>query len=441
MRRAVLVVVAVAALGGGLRLWGLSSPHEKIFDETYYASDGCWYAGIDYRTCELDSDVERSWVHPPLGKQLIAIGVAAAGNRPFGWRIASVMAGTLTVAIAGALAFLLTGSAAWAGIGALLLATEHLHFVQSRIAMLDVFLTLFVALGFLLLTWDRVRGDRRRTWRPLRILAGASFGAAVAVKWSGVLALAGAALLAFGWEWRRRRTEPRALLRTLREESGGLLLAFALAPVLVYAATWLPWLAERHFDLGEWWGHHRDMAGYHLELNAMDAKGEPVHPYIKPAWSWLLLLRPVAYYWKGTPATGAEVLGIGNPLLFWGSLVVLPWLGYAWARRRDWRAGVVLVPVLVQLVPWMFVGRPMFLFYATPLTPFLALGAMLALRDLASVRAGKDRTLLPVALALVLASVALFAFFWPVLTGTEITLDAWHARVWFDGIPEPWNWV
>jgi dolichyl-phosphate-mannose-protein mannosyltransferase len=472
VQKAILVVLAATALAGILRGYRLGRPPEKVFDEVYYASDGCWYAGEDYRDCGLESDVERSWVHPPLGKTIIGWGIDGFGNRPFGWRFAAAVAGTLTVALVGALAFLLTGSPVWAGAAALLIATENLHFVQSRLAMLDVFLTMFVVLGFFLLVADRnrtdeldgmpapasegseemseeaagegqargsdegtVSGPARRRLRPLRLAAGAAFGAAVAVKWSGVLALAAAPVLALAWERTRRKRvgADHPILRAVREEGLGLALAFLIVPLVVYSASWIPWLQDRGFDFAEWVRHHGFMADYHLNLSTIGDDGKPIHPYMSEAWTWFLLLRPVAYFWHGTDRTGAEILGIGHPLLFWGALLMIPYLVAAWAGKRDWRAGAVLVPILAQYVPWLLVRRPAFLFYLTPVTPFLALGMTYLLRDLAGIRLGR-RVWTPVVVAVVIAaSVAVFAFFWPVLIGETLSLDAWRARVRFQG--------
>jgi dolichyl-phosphate-mannose-protein mannosyltransferase len=449
--KAVLAVGAVTLLTGALRFYRLSDPPEKIFDEVYYASDGCWYAGEPYRSCGLEDDTERSWVHPPLGKQIIAVGIDAFGNRPFGWRVASAAAGTATVALVGVLGFLLFASPLWAAVGALLAGTENLLFVQSRVAMLDAFLALFIVLGFVLLVADRVRTGRRLTateapteqererepvrrgWRPLRLAAGASFGAAIAVKWSGVLALLGALILSVAWERTRRRRagEPRSLRAALAEEGFGLYLALAVVPLLVYALTWLPWLADRGYDLAEWARHHGDMAGYHLGLETVKENGEPIHPYMSRAWSWLLLLRPVAYFWQGDPDCCAEILGMGHPFLFWGALLALPYLALSWRTRRDWRAGALLVPVLIQFLPWLAASRPLFLFYMTPVTPFLALGTAYVLRDVAGMDLSRRITAPAVALV-VAVCVALFAFFWPVLIGDQVTPDAWRTRMWFD---------
>jgi dolichyl-phosphate-mannose-protein mannosyltransferase len=446
-RKAVLAVGAVTLLAGALRFHALSRPPEKVFDEVYYASDGCLYAGEPYRECGLEADVERSWVHPPLGKQIIARGIDVFGNRPFGWRVGAALAGTLTVALVGVLGFLLFGSAVWAVAASLLAGAEHLLFVQSRIAMLDVFVAFFAVLGFVLLAADRRRDQAAGArgpgpleeippappvpsgpWiRPLQLGAGAAFGAAVAVKWSGYLALLGGALLATAWTVRRIRDEQGRPTEFL-----GLAVSYLLVPFVVYLLTWIPWLAERGFDLGDWFGHHGDMLGYHLNLDTLDDAGKPIHPYMSRAWSWLLLIRPVAYHWQGDPDCCAEILGIGNPLLFWGALLVLPYLGLVWASRREWQAGAILVPILAQVVPWLIVARPLFLFYMTPVTPFLALGMVYPLRDLVRSRL-HPRVAVPAAAAVVGVCLAMFAFFWPVLAASPLSYEEWRTRIWFDG--------
>ncbi|HUG87874.1 MAG TPA: hypothetical protein VMP42_03825, partial [Actinomycetota bacterium] len=63
--RALMIVLAVTALAGVARFWNLGHPEEKVFDEVYYASDACLYAGHPFEECDLESATERSWVHPP----------------------------------------------------------------------------------------------------------------------------------------------------------------------------------------------------------------------------------------------------------------------------------------------------------------------------------------------------------------------------------------
>jgi dolichyl-phosphate-mannose-protein mannosyltransferase len=454
------VIAAVTALAGGLRFYHLSTPNDHVFDEVYYAKDGCFDAGIPYRECGLDAPREQTFTaHPPLGRWIIAGGVTLFGNRAFGWRAASAAFGTLSVLLVSILALRLFGNALWAGAAGLLLATESLNFVQSRISMLDIFLTAFVVAGFLFLVLDR-RWIERRTpelglaedeealllslppdrppapiFRPWRLAAGMAMGAAVATKWSGGPALAGAILLALGWERSRRRQVGlfHPWREAIRDEGFSIFLFLVIVPVLVYTATYARWWADHGFAVAEWWGTQVHMADFHLALR-------DEHAYSSRAWEWILLARPVAYYYECFRETAsgcqspAHILGIGNQAIFWGSLLTIPYVAYSWWRRRDWRAGLVVVAFTVQYVPWFFAARTNFLFYMTPVTPFMVLAAVYALRDLSEVRLGRERSRTPaVAAAAAIAAVAvgLFVFFLPVLTGRTISQGAWRARMWF----------
>jgi dolichyl-phosphate-mannose-protein mannosyltransferase len=453
------VIAAVTALAGGLRLYHLSIPSEQVFDEVYYAKDACFDAGIPFEECGLDHPREQTFTaHPPLGRWIIAGGIAAFGNRAFGWRVASAVFGTLSVLLVAILALRLFGSALWAGAAGLLLAVESLNFVQSRISMLDIFLATFVVAGFLFLLLDR-RWVERRTpqpepmdaeavllalppdrppspiFRPWRLAAGLAFGAAVATKWSGATALVGAVLLALAWERTRRREVGLAhpVREAVRDEGFGIFLFLVIVPVLVYVASYTAWWVDNGLALGDWWGTQVQMARFHIGLRSE-------HPYSSRAWEWILLRRPVAYYYQcarmsaaGSCLSPAEILGIGNQAVFWGSLVAIPYALASWWRKRDWRAGLIVTAFASQYVPWFFAARTNFLFYMTPITPFMVLGVVYALRDLSEVRVGvnRSRAMAVVAGCVVGLAVALFLFYLPILTGRVISQGAWRARMWF----------
>jgi dolichyl-phosphate-mannose-protein mannosyltransferase len=122
---------------------------------------------------------------------------------------------------------------------------------------------------------------------------------------------------------------------------------------------------------------------------------------------------------------------MGNPLVFWLSIPALVYAGYAWIRQRRWRAGLVVVAFACQYFPWFLAKRTSFLFYMTPITPFMVLALVYALRDLSKVRVGvQGRSLGWVAAGVVFLSVAMFAFFWPILTAMITSWGAWHIRMW-----------
>jgi len=463
-----LAIVAVTALAAGLRLWHLGTPAERIFDEKYYSKAGCIFVGYSQDECGIDESDERywiekygdvgSWVHPPLGKWAIGLGERAFGPDAFGWRIAGVVAGSLTVAVVALTAQLLFGSVLWTLAAGLLLAVESLSFVQSRTSMLDVFLALWVALGFLFLVLDR-RWIERRTpepveeepprilsplVRPWRLAAGVALGAACATKWSGFFALGAAGLLALGWELSRRRRAGvgHPVLRTIARESVGIVIALLVVPALVYVASYTGWFLDFGFSLKKWWALQREIADQHLGgFRPLDAEtGKATHPYQSEAWTWFLLLRPVLYHVQDVAGGLREtILAVGNPAVFWASIPAIVYLPTAWGWKRDWRAGALLLPIVLQYVPWFFVGRVQFLFYMTPVVPFIVLAVVYTLRDLSSLRVsgiGSEteergvRPFLPLAFGVVAAAVVLFAFFWPVLTGGPITTEAWQHRMW-----------
>jgi dolichyl-phosphate-mannose-protein mannosyltransferase len=460
------------AVAGLARFVLLGQPDRIVFDETYYVADARSY---------LDTGVEEGFaVHPPVGKWLVAAGIALAGDSPVGWRAASALAGTLLV-----LATYLAGRRLLPGIGAaalagLLAATDGLLVVQSRIAMLDIFLALFVVLGAWFLLVDRDKAGRSPPWRrPALLLAGGCFGLAVATKWAGVLALAAAVLALTAWELAARGRDGRIL-----DRPGSLAVTVAVALVLVpgavYAAAHVPWLAayphthearttdcevdgqvldpcpvslpDRLAGLGR---HHAAVWRFHWDLEAE-------HPYTSHAWTWPLMLRPIVYYWEScppgraeqeqgdeaepcvvAPGNAAEIVALGNAALWWVALAALVPLG-AGLWRRDPRAGFVLAFWAGQYVPWLVVGRPLFFFYMTPVVPFMALGVAYAAVWLNRGPIGhcspreRSGSLLRqpgtvAAIVVAVASVVLLAYFYPILTGMEMDEGAIRSRWWLDG--------
>jgi dolichyl-phosphate-mannose--protein O-mannosyl transferase len=453
-----VMLLIVAALAGGLRFWHLSDPKGYIFDEVYYAKDGCYDAGYPYKQCKLDAPGEQTvTVHPPIGRELIALSIRLWGNNEFGWRFGSAVAGTLSVVLLALLAWKLFDSVAWGYAGGILLATESLNLVQSRVSMLDIYIALFVVAGFLFVVLDRYWIERRTPalpqtnvelllyqppdsvpspiFRPWRIAAGVAFGLATATKWSGGTALIGGIILVFAWECTRRRRAgvENPVWKALKWEGFGIFVFMVLIPAVVYFFSYTRWFLDHHWDLKAWASLQHEMATFSLGLRSP-------HPYASPAWKWILMWRPVAYYFQcpqkvgGNCITTQAIVGMGNPFVFWGTVITFPYAVWAWMKKRDWRAGLVVVAFAVQYLPWFFAKRTSFLFYMTPVTPFMVLIIVYALRDLSKVRVSvglQERSLAPVSAGLVVVSVAMFAFFFPVLVGMTTSWGAWHLRMWF----------
>lgn len=469
-----LLMSLVTAGAGLVRLAGLSRPVGLVFDEIFYAQNACRYV-IGTTECGIEGLASRA--HPPLGNWIVGLGIKLFGYDEFGWRVMAAVTGTITVALLYLLIRrLLAGhvSPVAASIGSLatagLLATDFLHLVQSRVGMLDASVTLFVVAAVLFAVLDRDR-DRKAAWdrtpagwlrrltlgRPWRLLAGAALGAAVAVKWSGAYVALGIVPLIVVWEIRARRREPdapdspprpwrSAAWVALREEAPRSLVLLGIVPVVVYLCAYigrmpgeligLPWQ-----DGTVWrgiWEHQADMLRFHTTLAGN-------HPYESPPWSWLLLKRPVAYYFAADGEVYREILAIGNPLSWWPAALALVGVTIAWLRAgADARRPelVLLVTSLATYLPWLVLSgsrSQVFLWYLLPTIPFLygALGILAA--RLWSSKPGRVA-----GSAYAAAVLASFLFFFPVLTALPMSPGEWHARIWFsycarpDGAPTLW---
>jgi dolichyl-phosphate-mannose-protein mannosyltransferase len=455
---AVVLPILLVLVGGVLRFYRLDDPPRTYFDELYYIADAREY---------LVHGVETGFaVHPPLGKWLIAGGMAVFGDGPIGWRFAAAAAGTLTVLatyLAGLRLFRRRGIAALA---AFLLAIDGLAFTMSRIAMLDMFVALFVVVGFWFLLIDRDRlwagapdpqlpgapRDPPPRPRAFRWLAGIAFGLAVATKWSAVLALGAVAVFLAVSEvaWRRRWTG-RPFARPWRL-LGGVAGAVVIVPAAVYVASYAGWFAnfpetrigqERCPAADEcpvsvpdlaaaWRQEQRDILRFHRLLDAD-------HPYRAPASTWPILARPVAYYYESCAserfAEGtcvvergnvAEILAIGNPAIWWPALLAYLLLAFFATWRRDWRAWALLAFLLAQYLPWLLPPRPVFFFYMTPVVPFIVLTLAYT-----AWRATAVPWLRWIPIGMAALAVGGFLFWYPILSGLEITPGAWRLRLWF----------
>jgi dolichyl-phosphate-mannose-protein mannosyltransferase len=471
--------LAIAGIALLMRLWRITRPDAKVFDEAYYPHDA-W--NLLKHGVELDSNshdrVPGFVVHPPLGKWMIAVGEQLFGNTPLGWRFSGAVVGSLAVLMVARIARRLFRSTMLGCVAGLLLAFDALEFVQSRVSMLDIFLMFWVLAAFGCLLLDRDACRRRMAaaldrpaafagmgpglgWRGWRWACGVCLGAATATKWSGLFWIPAFLLLALVWDWGARRTAgcERPVQGVFGRDLVASLLPFLVVPVVVYIASWSGWFAsdgahayghDRYLHPGEgWFAHDRNVLAawlrYHWEIYNFHGHLDASHPYLSHPYGWLLLLRPVAYYYGSPKGCGAdacsqEVLGLGTPAIWWMAIPAMVAVAWRLVSRLDWRAGAVLVAFLAGYLPWLYEDakhRSMFLFYLLPSVPFMvlmitmAIGMLLAWSRSARTEWRRLAGLVAVSVYLI-AVIANFSYLRPVLNGEVIPYDQWHQRMWFD---------
>jgi dolichyl-phosphate-mannose-protein mannosyltransferase len=129
------------------------------------------------------------------------------------------------------------------------------------------------------------------------------------------------------------------------------------------------------------------------------------------------------------------VLLLGNPVVWWFGTLAALWAVVAWAGRRDWRYGLVVVGIGVTWLPWLrYDDRPIFSYYAVSILPFVVLGSTLLIGELlgrGDASAGRRAAGVAVAGTVLVLTVMAFAWFWPIWTDQLVTNREWLARMWF----------
>jgi dolichyl-phosphate-mannose-protein mannosyltransferase len=330
----------VMVIGGVMRFLRLDLPHTIVFDEVYYSKDA-WALSKYGVECDWNHGCVSAGyvVHPPLGKWMIAVGEMLFHGDPanvqnsFGWRFSSALIGTLAIFILARVARRMTRSTLLGCVAGLLLALDGLEFVESRAALLDIFLMFWVLVSFACLVADRdwvrrrlatfVTDDSDAVWPGPKLgprwwlyASGVAMGCAIAVKWSAAWMLPAVAILATVWERGSRRLAgveppgrrtwwsglyfylpiPAFLLTLVRRGTGrtdgaihmprnGWLhrrLAFVVLPAAAYTASWTGWFVS---DGVRAWNHDRYVVKgegtlahmYHVVLGWLDYHRDAIH--------------------------------------------------------------------------------------------------------------------------------------------------------------------
>jgi dolichyl-phosphate-mannose-protein mannosyltransferase len=489
----------VTAFGAFLRFNRLQVPRALIFDETYYAKDA-WSIlnhGVElnlvsnantiiqaghtniFAPCNGTASCGEYVVQPEVGKLLIASGEWMFGLNSFGWRFASAVFGSLAILLICRIARRMTRSTLLGCIAGLLMSLDGLEFVLSRSGILDIFLMFFVLAAFGCILIDRdisraqlAEGVARREGGQLgprfgirrwRVAAGICLGLAVGTKWNAAWYILGFAALITAWDIGARRSAGlSSFVRGGLRETRWLPVTFIGIPLAVYIASWSGWFATStgYFrDYAQTHGVHTPVISalyslyeYHMQAITFGMGLRTPHPYQSQPWDWLLMTRPVAFFYEcyTGPVPGPshycpsgykgaewsqEVLALGTPAIWWGAMLALLFCLGWWLLHRDWRAGAVLLGVLAGWGPWFpLVTRTKFYYYALEFEPFLILAIVLCLGLIlgpATASALRRSTGALIVGAYVLCVLLMFWYFYSILAGQAIPYHDWLSHMWY----------
>ncbi|MDP4145258.1 MAG: glycosyltransferase family 39 protein [Bacillota bacterium] len=414
-----------------------------IFDEIYHARTA-------YEQLHLLGMFE--WTHPPLGKLIIAVGVALFGMDPFGWRVMGTLFGIGMIPIMYFFGKRLFKKAEYAFLAAFLMTFDFMHFTQTRIATVDVFGVFFIMLMYYFM-FKFIDTDVNREGNKKALIAfalsGISFALAVATKWIGIYGGAGLAIL-FIKEIMDRYKEYKSAQVALKKQNprgdsykinrsivmnfadiqiktviAGVIF-FIIVPVIVYICSYIPFMmipgpGHTFADVIRFQGY---MYHYHSTLVA-------THPFESPWWQWPIIEKPMWYYSGQSFLPAGKISSIvcmGNPAIWWVGIPAALATLIIGIKKKDKVAFVILLGGLSEYLPWVLVTRLTFIYHYFAAVPFVMLCIVYVIAYL-NEKYAKTKYYVYGYMGLV---VILFIMFYPVISGMVIDKSfAQHYLKWF----------
>lgn len=455
----------------------ISYLNSTYFDEIYFATSAYQY------THGLDA---MEWVHPPLGKLLMGIPVLLFGMYTFTYRLMGVLAGILMIPVIYILAKRLFKKTKWATLAGLLMAFDNFHFAQTRMGTVDSFLVLFIMLAALFMK-DYMDLDKDVPFKKKAsklLLSGIFIGCSIATKWTGLYAGLGLAIVFFVHLFRqyedKRKTKINAQKATTLAVIGlGILtiipiaiyyialatiptsatkitllyyiavififilfmiiklikkdkslgktfiicvVSFILIPTIIYISSYVLFPNVVGYDnnsIKEIVQQTKDMYHYHSTLTA-------THPFQSAWYEWPFMYRPV---WLYTNTLGGNIVstivGIGNPFIWWfGVIAAIATLIKTFIKKEK-EDFFIIIFILCSYVPYIFIGRAMFMYHYFPTLPFI----MLAIVSFMKYITEKQKTNMYLKFYIALIIITFFVFY-PVSSGLVTNSEYVDALKW-----------
>lgn len=376
--------------------------------------------------------------HPPLGKILIALGVLIFGMNPFGWRFVGTLFGALMLPLIYLFAKKLFKKTSVAFVAIMLMATDFMHFAQTRIATIDVYIVFFIILMYYFMydytTKSFYDTPFKKTLIPLA-LCGICMGLGISTKWTGVYAAIGLALMffiSFGrriYEYKKIMSDPRATKEQKRIVAPckkycthtilWCILFFVIIPIIIYLLSYIPYLRAPGMNgISSVIDNQFTMFSYHSQL-------KETHPFSSSWFQWPVIARPIWYYSGNiTETTRETIVSLGNPFVWWIGIGALAYCIYKMLKDKSYNALFLIVAWLAQYLPWVGVSRVVFIYHYFTCVPFVVLMICYLINDVFTqyqapeLVLSKKRAYIAVAFYIAVCIIA-FISFYPALSGMQ----------------------
>jgi dolichyl-phosphate-mannose--protein O-mannosyl transferase len=376
----------------------------------------------------------------------------------------------------------------WGLLGGLLMMFDCFHFAHTRIALVDGFQIFFIILSALFM-WEYLELDKKDPFKykaKYLLLSGTFIGCAMATKWNAAYVAIGLAIVFFVHLFKQYNVnlikffkkkitisnitkaltffafipvslyyfvflvinknvahtiiiiyyillvlvllikfyafifEDKELCKTL----GICVVGFIIIPVVIYVLCYVlvPTISYYDGTLKGIIDANKMMYDYHSGLDA-------THPFSSSWYQWPIMAKPVWFY-SGNTVSGLRmtITDIGNPAIWWMGIAGFIYLVINAIKKRE-KGSIYLVIFMVStFVPYVFIGRLMFMYHYFITIPFLMLGIVSLIKWITE-KTKNDK----VYYGYIALIIIMFIIFYPVISATPISGEYIDSLKWLSG--------
>lgn len=372
----------------------ISYMNSSYFDEIYFARTAYEY---------IHDIPVYEWTHPPFGKLIQAIPIFITHNMsPFNYRLMGNISGILMLVVIYLFAVLLFKKRKYACLASTLLAFDTFHFVQTRMGTVDSHLVLFILTS----VYFMIRFTKHEKTRDL-FLSGLFFAFSISVKWTGAYGGLALAIIYFTHLIKNKKVNLGFI------EKGTIF--FVVIPVIFYTSLYFIFPNNEVYktnNIDSFVKQQQDMYNYHSKL-------QDDHFFSSKWYTWPISYKPVWLH-EATRAinTKETISGIGNIFIWYLGIVSYIFLIVRMIIKKDKNSFLLLVAILSLWLPYVFIGRVMFLYHYFPVIPFMILSVVYFLKEIT------EKYKLGFLIPLYLVPVILFfIIYYPVISGMEVPIN------------------
>jgi dolichyl-phosphate-mannose--protein O-mannosyl transferase len=384
----------------------LSHMNSSIFDEVYFARTAYEY---------VNNITIYEWTHPPLGKLIQAIPYYLTKHfSPFIYRLMGNISGILMLIVMYLFGKMLFKKRKYACFSSLLMALDTFHFTQTRMGTVDSHLVLFIMLSVLFMFNYFTSKKNYHLF-----LSGLFFSLSICVKWTGFYAGLALAIIYFVYMFKNKDFNLESIVKGI--------VFFVFVPVFLYVSIYLLFPNNNlHYTntIDNVIAQQKEMYKYHSTLTS-------THTFSSKWYTWPISYRPIWYYTTDLDNNYRETIAlIGNIVIWWVGIISTLYLLLKIFIKKDKKSFYLLIVILSLWLPYLFIGRVMFLYHYFPVLPFLMLSIVNMFRDIEE----KFKKNFIISIYLLLA-LSFFIIYYPVTSGYPVSntyieklrlFDSWY---------------